>query len=326
MSYHAQSNSEGDLPGAPSYYLPVFVPGSFEYFNHQSQSTVADSRWYYEHPQWRQPQMYPQPTHDFAPPLLYGQPNIQNYHYRLPSNQYTLPAIVRPRQPKDFHSHPPPVQPIQRPGSQDQNRILAPPRKPRQTPYTLWVGHLPVHTSIVALKDHFSKGCTTTIDSVFLIDRTRCAFVNYRTQAAAADALLRFNASYFNDLQMVCRLRRGGGEGVLGTKQTAGIEAAQKKVPLSRCTSQESSDVDTVTTSPFSPLSDAKNESSRSSAPSLPSFTPPSSISPAIPSHKTPRFFIMKSLAIENLVQAVRDNHWATQKHNALMLNQAFQV
>ncbi|KAL9131068.1 MAG: hypothetical protein Q9217_000891 [Psora testacea] len=33
----------------------------------------------------------------------------------------------------------------------------------------------------------------------------------------------------------------------------------------------------------------------------------------------------MKSLALENLNQAVRDSHWATQKHNALVLNEAFQ-
>jgi hypothetical protein len=49
-----------------------------------------------------------------------------------------------------------------------------PPRKPKQSGYALWVGNLPSATTVLALKDHFSREATRDIDSVFLISKSNC--------------------------------------------------------------------------------------------------------------------------------------------------------
>ena len=68
-----------------------------------------------------------------------------------------------------------------------------PPRKPKQSGHALWVGNLPPGTTIVALKDHFSRDATKDIESLFLISKSNCAFVNYRTEASCTAAMHRFH-------------------------------------------------------------------------------------------------------------------------------------
>jgi hypothetical protein len=84
-----------------------------------------------------------------------------------------------------------------------------PVRKPRQSGHALWVGNLPATVTIHDLKDFFSAGATDDIESVFLIYRTCCAFVNYRTEAACLQAMERFHDAWFQNVRLVCRLRRG---------------------------------------------------------------------------------------------------------------------
>ncbi|KAF3919374.1 hypothetical protein ABW21_db0205584 [Orbilia brochopaga] len=69
-----------------------------------------------------------------------------------------------------------------------------PPRKPRQSGHALWVGNLPAGTTVTALKDYFA---TEQIESVFLISKSNCAFVNYKTEAACNDAMRKFHDSRF---------------------------------------------------------------------------------------------------------------------------------
>ncbi|KAF6225948.1 hypothetical protein HO173_012671 [Letharia columbiana] len=83
-----------------------------------------------------------------------------------------------------------------------------PPRKPKQSGHALWVGNLPSGTVISDLKDHFSKDATKDIESVFLISKSNCAFVNYRSEGACAAAMSRFHDSRFQGVRLVCRLRR----------------------------------------------------------------------------------------------------------------------
>src|SRR6201995_1720797 len=86
--------------------------------------------------------------------------------------------------------------------------IRGPPRKPKQSGHALWVGNLPPATHIIDLKDHFARDATDDIESVFLISKSNCAFVNYRTEAACAAAMTRFHDSRFQGVRLVCRLRR----------------------------------------------------------------------------------------------------------------------
>lgn len=75
--------------------------------------------------------------------------------------------------------------------------LRGPLRKPQQSGFGLWVGNLPSSIDIMMLKDHFSSETTDTIESVFLISRSNCAFVSYRTNSARLDALSRFHDSRF---------------------------------------------------------------------------------------------------------------------------------
>ena len=85
-------------------------------------------------------------------------------------------------------------------------------RKPRQTGHALWVGNLPSDVTIFDLRDLFSEGTDQDgIESIFLIYRTCCAFVNYRSSRACLEAMGRFHDTWFQNVRLVCRLRRGSG-------------------------------------------------------------------------------------------------------------------
>nr|OQO16613.1 hypothetical protein B0A51_18432 [Rachicladosporium sp. CCFEE 5018] len=75
-------------------------------------------------------------------------------------------------------------------------------RKPRKSGFALWVGNLPPAGRIADLKDHFSRDATTDIESLFLIAKSNCAFVNYRTEAACSAAMHRFHDSRFDGVRL----------------------------------------------------------------------------------------------------------------------------
>ncbi|EHA27234.1 hypothetical protein ASPNIDRAFT_141605, partial [Aspergillus niger ATCC 1015] len=149
-----------------------------------------------------------------------------------------------------------------------------PPRKPKQSGHALWVGNLPPGTNIVDLKDYFSQDATKELESVFLISKSNCAFINYKTEAACAAALSRFNDSRFHGARLVCRLRQGADE---ETK-----------------------------------LSDAVTENKATEG-SLSHSRVPS------------RYFIVKSLTVDDLELSRQNNIWATQTHNEKQLNEAYE-
>ena len=45
--------------------------------------------------------------------------------------------------------------------------------------------------------DHFARDATTDIESLFLISKSNCAFVNYKTELVCAAAMSRFTTPYF---------------------------------------------------------------------------------------------------------------------------------
>ena len=182
-----------------------------------------------------------------------------------------------------------------------------PPRKPKQSGHALWVGNLPAGTAISDLKDHFSKDATKDIESVFLISKSNCAFVNYRSEIACAAAMNRFHDSRFQGVRLVCRLRRSGaaasnpgiptGPAALmppvAYSQTA-IEAIQQNREVSSKADEE-----------------ASYESSRAGDPRRKVHD---------------RYFVMKSLTVEDMELSVRNKIWATQSHNEEALNKAYHV
>lgn len=182
-----------------------------------------------------------------------------------------------------------------------------PPRKPKQSGHALWVGNLPPGTTVVALKDHFSREATNDIESLFLISKSNCAFVNYRTEASCTAAMHRFHDSRFNGVRLVCRLRRSsapapgvptGPSAMAGGQQTA---TPPKSPQLNGEATDETQDEDKET----------QVQNGEKTPVAASSFN---------------KYFIVKSLTLQDLELSVRNNIWATQAHNEEALNNAFRV
>lgn len=199
-----------------------------------------------------------------------------------------------------------------------------PPRKPKQSGFALWVGNLPPGANILDLKDHFSTDATRDIESLFLISKSNCAFVNYRTEAACAAALQRFHDSRFHGVRLVCRLRRGSSAPAISPETIAGSETAEIISEVPRNDSGVTVDgVDgegegDAATASLEVAQDIEDEAAVSSTPAAGSGSG---------TKRAPeKFFIIKSLTLQDLEQSTRTGIWATQAHNEKLLNDAYKV
>jgi hypothetical protein len=177
-----------------------------------------------------------------------------------------------------------------------------PPRKPKQSGFALRVGNLPENVHIRELKDFFGMD---ELESILLIRKSNCAFVNYKTEASCEKALSLFhnkgttvyhdltNETVFKNVRLVCRLRRPTGQSPPGSLSSESL-AADNAVPRSSLKEVPSSNVNDLS----------------------PSHTL------ANPIH----YFIMKSLTKNELAWSVANNVWTTQLHNERALNEAFKV
>lgn len=214
-----------------------------------------------------------------------------------------------------------------------------PPRKPKQSVFALWVGNIPPRTDILALKDHFSKDATNDIESVFLISKSNCAFVNYRTEEASKAALTRLHGVRFNGARLVCRLRQTedstATEERLAGNTTGGRQDSHVGLTVQSKYSLGGDAIDGMLSSGAKDLSDNPT-SSANSTDSLniqrPTCQSANEASLA-ETHRgedankgSGRYFIMKSLTSEDLDTSVREGTWTTQSHNEKTLNEAYQV
>lgn len=188
--------------------------------------------------------------------------------------------------------------------SQPSSAIRGPPRKPKQSGHALWVGNLPPGTHIIDLKDHFARDATIDIESVFLISKSNCAFVNYKTEQSCAAAMSRFHDSRFQGVRLVCRLRRGSTPAVSATQTTPPIAPSPSAPPATAAEVTE--EVETV------------DESAVADDP-LPTESEPAE-------KVKEKFFVVKSLTIEDLERSVQTGVWATQAHNEEAMNKAYRV
>lgn len=146
------------------------------------------------------------------------------------------------------------------------------------------------------LRDHFAQGATNDIESVFLISKSNCAFVNYKSAAACVAALARFHDSRFQGVRLVCRLRKGF------TAPGTGLGAPGSH--SQSCTEETL----------FSPEKDSALSQTRSG------------VAREDGVRSVDRYFIVKSLTVEDLELSKQSGMWATQSHNETNLNQAFEV
>ena len=177
------------------------------------------------------------------------------------------------------------------------------------------MGNLPLGTDVAALKDYFSCEARDQIESVFLISRSNCAFVNYRTQTACDEAMARFHGTNFNGARLVCRLRPRKASTTStssGAEGSAAAAAAAPPTDVSQASGEEG-----VTGSVEAPESATTATGEAQTTPTRPMAPPPP---------LRIRYFVLKSLTIQDLESSVRNRVWATQSHNEAVLNEAFEV
>lgn len=144
-----------------------------------------------------------------------------------------------------------------------------PPKKPKKSGFALWVGNLPPNTTLAELCSMFG---TNDIQSIFLIQSTSCAFVNYKSEKAVLEGRRAFESR---------------GSKLRGNRLIVKIKTDQV----------------------------ARKDKDKSKQPSTSSKAPANS-----------RYFVCKSLTVEDLQATTRYGMWATQSHNQKTFNKAFEV
>lgn len=174
--------------------------------------------------------------------------------------------------------------------------------------------------SIEALKDHFSHEAIRDIESVFLMAKSNCAFVNYDTEDACVAAVERFNHSLFGSVRLLCRLRR---------EPTVPRETSSS----SRSSLQSDSPVSSVrdASSIMTGSSDSMSSSLNGLGIQHDSDTKPedgvqeeTTLATSLPSMPKDRYFVVKSLTKEDLHNSLQFGTWETQPHNQRALDDAF--
>lgn len=173
--------------------------------------------------------------------------------------------------------------------------------------HAIWIGNLPPQTNLMSLVHHVSR-LGPGLESLFLISKSNCAFANYKDEKTCAEAQKKIHDSRFQSVRLVSRLRKSTVEGATGLSAPTG-PAASSESPTPREANSE-------------PVS--TNTAQRPAAPSSEN----SPKQPAEPQNmaQKDRFFILKSLTVEDLELSVKTGIWATQSHNEASLNSAYAV
>jgi hypothetical protein len=187
-----------------------------------------------------------------------------------------------------------------------QSAVRGPPRKPRQNGHAIWIGNLPPQTDLMNLVHHVCKE-TSGLESLFLISKSNCAFANFKDEETCSAAQQKLHDSKFQSVRLVSRLRKSTVEGAAGVTAPTGPSVA--------------------TAGPKTePVPDKAQVESELPGPITESAVP---IKPIIAGDASPqkdKFFILKSLTVEDLELSVTTGIWATQSHNEDALNNAFKV
>lgn len=154
------------------------------------------------------------------------------------------------------------------------------------------MGNLPSGASITDLKEFFARETREHVESVFLISMSNCAFVNYRTEAACTAALSRLHDAKFQGARLVCRPRRGD------------VSPAARS----------------AATNDLARSSSAKGHAAGDTGPAR------ARVDGSTSERVAHKYFIVKSLTVEDLEASRQSGIWATQVQNEEILNQAFQV
>jgi hypothetical protein len=148
------------------------------------------------------------------------------------------------------------------------------------------------------------------LDSLFLISKSNCAFANYKDEQTCAAAQQKLHDSKFQSVRLVSRLRKSAVEGAAGVQAPTGPAASTSRPPVTEADqAPAATDTGTVPPAVQQPLAESE-------VPQL----------PTIAAQQKDKFYILKSLTLDDLELSVRTGIWATQSHNEAVLNKAFEV
>ena len=197
-------------------------------------------------------------------------------------------------------------------GEDHQNIVRGPPRKPRQSGHAIWIGNLPPQTDLMNLVHHVCKQAAG-LESLFLISKSNCAFANFKDEPSCVAAQQKLHDSRFQSVRLVSRLRKSTVEGATGMAAPTGPSAAQAGQTQGAGEQEKPSQgKEDGASHPAKSAVSVEEKAAR--------FSPPDE---ALPQDK---FFVLKSLTVEDLELSVRTGIWATQSHNEEILNKAFAV
>jgi hypothetical protein len=139
------------------------------------------------------------------------------------------------------------------------------------------------------------------------MSKSNCAFVNYKTETACTEAMTRFHDSRFQGVRLVCRLRKGSAATPSATlvnpaSSAVSVDGIESKAPSTAGPIQQVGEPE--------PLDEKSVDGETTST---------------VPKVKE-KFFVVKSLTVEDLDLSVRNGIWATQAHNETALNKAYEV
>ncbi|KAF7894403.1 uncharacterized protein EAF01_009854 [Botrytis porri] len=180
--------------------------------------------------------------------------------------------------------------------------VRGPPRKPRQSGHAIWIGNLPPQTDLMSLVLHVCKE-TVGLESLFLISKSNCAFANFKDEAACVAAQLKIHDSRFQTVRLVSRLRKAS----VGTAGGVSVPTGPAALTLPQSSPIPSIDSENEK---VSKAADEKAQDRNRDSPPL----------------TKDKFFVVKSLTVEDLELSVRNGIWATQTHNEEALNKAYQA
>ncbi|TGO39238.1 hypothetical protein BHYA_0057g00030 [Botrytis hyacinthi] len=171
-----------------------------------------------------------------------------------------------------------------------------------ESPVKVWIGNLPPQTDLMSLVLHVCKE-TVGLESLFLISKSNCAFANFKDEAACVAAQLKIHDSRFQTVRLVSRLRKASVGTVGGVSVPTGPAALTLPQP--------------------SPIPSIGSENEKVSKAADEKAQDTDRDSPPLTKDK---FFVVKSLTVEDLELSVRNGIWATQTHNEEALNKAYQA
>jgi hypothetical protein len=217
--------------------------------------------------------------------------------------------------------------------------------------HAIWIGNLPPQTNLMSLVHHVCEQ-TDGLESLFLISKSNCAFANYPDEERCLAAQQRLNDTWYMSVRLVSRLRKNAVEGVQGATAPTGPMALSTSStasslpqgddntvngvePSSANKATATADDTPVADAPATPkrpttqtsvIVDGSGKSGARGATGYEAERAAAAVAKPFAAARSDRYFILKSLTVEDLELSVRTGIWATQPHNEDTLNGAFKV